>query len=170
MPQLLPLPMTPETLLTQVIHKALAGKYRSDEVTVLLIAIALQESGLRSRWQIVDPKQPEKRGPAHGLWQFERGGGCAEVLTGRASAQAMNQACIQHGVVPAPFHLWEALCDDDVLACKAARLLLYADPQPLPAIGSVEQAWNYYVRNWRPGKPHKKTWAQHYATAMEVVQ
>ena len=161
--------MTPEVLLTQVIHKALAGKYRSDEAFAELIAIALQESGLRSRWQIVDANHPEKRGPAHGFWQFEKNGGCLAVLTHPASAQAMRQACLDHGVVPDAYHLWKALCVDDILACKAARLLLYTDPAPLPRVGEVNKGWNYYERNWRPGKPHPKTWAQHYATAMEVV-
>ncbi len=34
-----------------------------------------------------------------------------------------------------------------------ARLLLWTDAKPLPAIGDEQGAWDYYLRNWRPGKP-----------------
>ena len=49
-------------------------------------------------------------------------------------------------------------------------LLLWTDPRPLPRIGEVQAAWDYYIRNWRPGKPHPKSWAPLYAQAMEDVQ
>ena len=55
------------------------------------------------------------------------------------------------------------------VAAGFARLLLWTDPRPLPAIGDVKAAWQYYLRNWRPGKPHEKTWAPLYAEAMEEV-
>ena len=44
----------------------------------LLLAIGLQESGLCERCQIIDGGG---KGPARGLWQFERGGGVVGVLT-----------------------------------------------------------------------------------------
>lgn len=170
MPTLLALPITPDQLLAHVIAPALAGRYRSQVADVMLLAIAMQESGLGSRWQIVDRRHPERKGPARGLWQFEAGGGCAGVLSHPASREAMSQACLDHGVMPAPQKLWAALETDDLLACKAARLLLYTDPRPLPDLGEVEVAWRYYVRNWRPGKPHRNTWNANYAAALEAVQ
>jgi len=41
---------------------------------VNLITIALQESKLIHRWQVVDLAKPNVKGPARGLLQFERGG------------------------------------------------------------------------------------------------
>lgn len=170
MPTLLPLPMTPEVLLERVIAASLTGRFRSPRADVQMVAIALQESGLQHRWQIIDPRDHSRKGPARGLWQFERGGGCAGVLSHPASRGFMAQACLEHGVRAAPRDLWSALDRDDALACKAARLLLWTDPRPMPALGDAEAAWDYYIRNWRPGKPHHKTWSANYAAAMEVVQ
>ena len=171
MSQLLPLPMSVETLRNGVIFPALSGKYYSLEAVVLLIAIALQESELNARdqrehWDGTDRVD----GPALGLWQFEPNGGVKGVLRHPASAQAMRQVCMDHNVAPTIAAAWKALELDDLFACKVARLLLWTDVMPLPRIGSVEQAWKYYLRNWRPGKPRKKTWAANYAAAMEAAQ
>lgn len=171
MSQLLPLPMSVGTLRDQVIRPALSGKYLSDEATVLLIAIALQESGLRNRDQREHPDGTDRvDGPALGLWQFEPNGGVKGVLRHPASAQQVRQACMDHKVAPTIPAIWKALELDDLFACKIARLLLWTDACPLPPIGAVERAWQYYLRIWRPGKPHKKTWARNYAAAMEAVQ
>jgi hypothetical protein len=56
-----------------------------------------------------------------------------------------------------------------VLAAGVARLLLYTNPAPLPPVGNAEAAWLYYVNTWRPGKPHRKTWDELYALAMEIA-
>ena len=64
----------------------------------------------------------------------------------------------------------EALASDDVLACAFARLLLFTDPRPLPALGNPQAAWDYYVRNWRPGKPHRDTWDALYAKALATIR
>lgn len=50
---------------------------------VLLLAISGQEADFRHRWQVVDGRRPEVRGPARGLWQFERGVGAAHIGAGR---------------------------------------------------------------------------------------
>jgi hypothetical protein len=63
---------------------------------------------------------------------------------------------------------YDALERDDMLACAFARLLLYTDSRPLPAIGDADGAWDYYIANWRPGKPHRQTWDALYAQALEA--
>jgi len=57
-----------------------------------------------------------------------------------------------------------------VLAAGVARLLLWTDPKALPAIGDADAGWSLYLRTWRPGKPHPKTWPALYAQAMAVVE
>jgi hypothetical protein len=138
----------------------------SPQAVVMLWAIGLQESRMIHRAQIVDGGG---KGPARGLWQFERGGGCAGVLTHPASRYWMHYVCQTQGVAPTARALWSALERDDVLAAAAARLLLFTDPKRLPAIDDVQGAWRYYIRNWRPGKPHPKTWPALHARAIELA-
>ena len=72
--------MNPSTFVHSVIRSGLRfmaatlGNARVDspEAELLLLAIALQESGCTHRAQI--------KGPARGYWQFERGGGFAGIL------------------------------------------------------------------------------------------
>lgn len=160
---LLPLPLTPAQVHDLILPRALEGRFRSARADVQLLAIGLQESKFKYRRQMGN-------GPAKGLWQFERGGGCAGVLRHPSSKSYMEHACREHGVAPTAAGLWNALETDDLLACKAARLLLWTDPSPLPALGDVWGAWEYYKRNWRPGKPHPEFWAANYAAALRVAQ
>jgi hypothetical protein len=138
----------------------------SPGAVVLLWAIGLQESRMVHRAQIIDGGG---KGPARGLWQFERGGGCVGVLTHPASRYWMHQACKKRDVAPNARALWSALERDDVLAAAAARLLLFTDPKPLPHPEDVDGGWRYYIRNWRPGKPHPKTWPALHARALELA-
>ena len=62
----------------------------------------------------------------------------------------------------------EALATADPLAAAFARLLLWTDPRPIPS-GSPQAAWDYYIRNWRPGKPHRHTWDAFYRQAEQAV-
>lgn len=129
----------------------LPDRMRSKEATAMLLAIGLQESRFEHRRQI--------RGPARGFWQFERGGGVAGVLSHPASrVHASNAlAALHYPAAPAVIH--EALADNDVLAAVFARLLLFTDARPLPALTALsDESWDYYIRNWRPGKPHRQTW------------
>ena len=136
------------------------------QARVAMLAIGLQESRMTARRQLVG-NPPKPVGPAKGLWQFERGGGCVGVLTHRSAKNKMFAACINHGVEPNSRALWDALEFNDVLAATAARLLLYTDPRPLPLLGDVWGMWDYYVDNWRPGKPHRDTWERLYLQAGE---
>lgn len=148
----------------------LPAKFDSPQARVLMLAIGLQESRLAHRWQIVDPARPDVRGPARGLWQFERGGGVAGVLSHPASKPHALVVCKAQGVTPESRRVWSAMADDDVLAAAFARLLLWTEPKPLPAVGKGAEAWEYYLRTWRPGKPHPSTWSGLYAKAQAVVE
>ena len=58
-----------------------------------------------------------------------------------------------------------------MLACTVARLTLRLDRQQLPAasLGSEDAAWAYYLRNWRPGKPHRDRWVKNWPTAVSTA-
>ena len=133
----------------------------SPEAELMMLAIGLQESRFEHRHQI--------GGPAHGFWQFELGGGVRGVLTHSSSRDYARSLCAARGVSPSASSVFAAIEHDDILAAGFARLLLWTDSRPLPATGEVQEAWRYYIRNWRPGKPHEKTWAPLYAEAMEEV-
>jgi len=160
----LALPATPADCLAQAIVPALgllpAGR-DTREARVLLLAIALQESGLRTRQQM--------GGPAHGLWQFETAG-VRGVLHHQATGDGVIVLCARRGVSPITAqNIWQSLLADDVLAAGIARLLLYSDPVPLPALGDVVTAWAYYVRTWRPGVPRPEDWPANYAAALHAI-
>lgn len=129
----------------------------SDAATVLLTAIGLQESKLKYRRQI--------GGPARGLLQFETGG-ARGVLNHPASAEQACRLARARAVMPAAAAVTAAFENDDVLAAGFARLLLWTDPAPLPPVGDVSGGWAYYLRNWRPGRPHPESWADCYGQAM----
>lgn len=138
------------------------------QARVMLLAIGLQESRLTHRRQMVG-NPPRPVGPAAGLWQFERGGGCAGVLSHPASRDLMRWGCHERNAPATSFGLWRALIVDDTLAAIAARLLLWTDSQPLPSERDAGGAWDYYVRVWRPGKPHPATWPANHSLARELV-
>lgn len=142
--------------------RLLPGVSFTDEAKVMLLAIGLQESRFEHRRQI--------KGPARGFWQFEAGGGTAGVLrhaATRALASDITYARLRDSRSAV---VNEALATDDLLACVFARLLLFTDPRPLPALGNPQAAWDYYVRNWRPGKPHRQTWDALYAKALATIR
>ena len=153
----------------QAVHEALRllpPAMDTKEARLLMYAIGLQESRFTHRAQVIDGGG---KGPARGYWQFERGGGVTGVLRHPASRFWMNSACNARNVPAQPMNVWLALETDDVLAAAAARLLLFTDPARLPAIGEQSEAWRYYLRNWRPGKPHPSTWQECYETALKAV-
>ncbi len=155
----LPLPIAPQEALERIIRpalKLLPAGMTDDRALVLILSICMQESALRHRWQVVDLKRPDVMGPARGLSQFERGskasrGGVWGVYLHPASRYWLSKVCEQLGVAFTPVEIWNALASNDALAVCLARLLLFTDPKPLPAVGDIEGAWRYYLRNWRPG-------------------
>jgi hypothetical protein len=147
----------------QITHalELLPIKMNSTEAKVLLVAIGLQESRFKHRKQI--------KGPAHGYWQFESGGGVRGVMTHHSSRSNARLLCAQRGVNWNQSEIYEAIVNDDVLAAGFARLLLWTDANAIPEIGESDLAWDYYIRNWRPGKPHPETWSALYQQAVGVV-
>ena len=129
-------------------YAVLPERMESPEATHLLLAIAMQESGLAHRRQI--------GGPARGLWQFERVGVLGVVMH-HSSAKPAAMAC-DRLLYPVPDvdAIYRAIEHNDVLACVFARLLLWTDPHPLPA--DPDSGWDLYLRAWRPGKPRIEHW------------
>lgn len=143
--------MKTETMLSAIARPALAllgPAYEGQAAERMLLAIAYQESGLQHRMQI--------GGPARGLWQFEMGGGVKGVLSHASSSQKAEAVARELLYDPNSHTVYEAIADNDLLACCFARLLLWTDPRPLPT--TEAEGWNYYIRNWRPGKPHPERW------------
>lgn len=131
------------------------------EARLMLLAIGLQESRFEHRRQI--------DGPARGFWQFEHGGGVVGVFKHHLTHEMLRQLCHDRDCNFDSRAIYEQLEHDDVLAAGLARLLLYADPKRLPALGDVDAAWDCYIRSWRPGKPHPRTWPGLYAQALQHI-
>lgn len=170
--------------LNDVVEKAikpalamLPARMRSRESVVMLLAIGLQESLFMYRRQMGN-------GPARGWWQFEKMGGVAGVMQHRSSRDLAQDICVARGVAklrPEVFinTVYQKLESDDVLAAAFARLLLWTDPKPLPALNDIDSAWQLYLRTWRPGaytrgtgeqkSELRKKWGQNYAQAMQEI-
>jgi len=130
-----------------------------------VLAIALQESGLAHRRQVL--AGGVENGPAASFWQFEPGGGCKGVLTHYLTASTMRGVCVDFNVDPTQQALWEAMRYHDIVAATAARLLIYTLPSKLPT--SADEGWAQYIAAWRPGKPHLGTWANAWDLATLTV-
>ena len=140
----------------------------TDAARVMLLSAGLQESRLQFRAQKTN--DPYMKGPARGLWQFERAGGVAGVMSSiRTHSLALTLS--QARGVPFDSSLIHARLEfDDVLAAGFARLLMFADAKPLPDVDANHQeAWDCYVRCWRPGKPRRETWDEFHAQARAQV-
>jgi len=161
-------PIQPNPVLGYIVRNAIMPglallplKMNSPQAIVMLLAIGLQESRFVHRVQV--------NGPAHGFWQFESGGGVKGVLNHHATAAIMHDVCEARHVRFSQQDVYASIIDDDVLAACCARLLLYADPKPLPAVNDRDGAWDCYVRNWRPGKPHPETWESFHNSARAAM-
>ena len=123
----------------------------------MMTAISGQEAAFKHRRQI--------NGPARGLWQFERGGGVRGVLRHPSTARYAKASCEVRLIEPKEWDVWEALAEHDDLAAIFARLLLWSDPKKLPT--TQDDAWECYLRNWRPGKPHPDRWPKNWSEATD---
>lgn len=159
--------MTPDIFFARIVEPALQYMATSsgiaipatDNARVLVMTIAGQESRWKERRQI--------GGPARSFWQFELGGGVAEVL--QKTRRQLSIVCAAQEVTCDAITVFEAMAWNDPLACAMARLLLWQDPAPLPAVGDKEGAWNYYLRNWRPGAPHRESWDGLYDQSVAAI-
>ena len=144
----------------------LGGPLPSRQAELFMLAIAQQESGpnLNARYQ--HSPRPVA-GPARGWWQFETAG-VEGVLAHRASRTLALAACELYVVVPQAAPVHRALEGHDMLACMIARLLIWTDPAPLPT--TWQDGWRYYMRTWRPGRPHENRWPGHWDTATRTVE
>lgn len=141
------------------------AKLRSKAATVLLLAT----SGQEANWQY----QKQINGPARGLWQFEKAGGVYGVMTHPSTKDIAKDICQQLGVEFQRDAIYNALCDDkvsDILDASFARLLYFANANPLPPVGDPAAAWRYYIETWRPGRPRQEHWPRCYSTAMARVE
>jgi len=167
--------MTPETLRDLIFPAAfplLPPKMDTVQARAMLIAIALQESRLVHRaqlvggaaewWHSMDP-------PAHSYYQFEV-----------VSIRLMLQHSIARPLlipalsaldypIDAPGIIHEAVRDNDILATILARALLRTVPEALPEQREQQRGWEQYLWAWRPGKPHPETWAENWRKAWTVV-
>jgi hypothetical protein len=171
--------MTPETFLTRIVEPTLAymaasptiAVPRSKNADVLLTTIAGQESHWEHRRQIgIGQYYPQKVG-ARGYWQFEStwAGPVALNDVMVSTKQQLETVCKLIDIPYDEYSLYEACAWNDTLACAMARLLLWIHPARLPAIGDKEAAWQYYLRQWRPGTPHRQTWDGYYDQAVTAV-
>lgn len=153
-----------QKILSSTIEPALAllpARMANDKARVMMLAIGLQESRFEHTHQI--------GGPAHSWWQFESGGGVKGVMNHASSYVHAMVLCEECGVAFKRADVFNAMEHDQVLAAGMARLLLWTDPRPMPTIGDSAGAWAYYLRNWRPGKPHPRTWKGFYEQAVFAV-
>ena len=176
----------------QQAYALLPAKMHSDAATLLLLAIQRQEDPQQLRYQKVArvPRtHPENfiagteqwaKGPARGLWQFEQGGAVKGVLSHQKTGVIASNICLAFAIHANTGSVWRNLESNDNLAACFARLLLWTDPQPLPEIGAEQQAFDCYLRTWRPGAwtngdaaqrtALRQKWATNYAAALVDLQ
>lgn len=171
--------MTPIVLLRDVIVPALrllGPPLATREAAVLLLAIALQESGLELKYrrQVLARRDPRTGqttllpvGRALSWWQIE-----PPTLVDCISRHARTrEALAELGT------LEEILADPNVVlrwselsGAVVARGIMRLDPRPLPAVGDRPGGWAFYRGCWRPGKPRPKEWPAAYAAALEAYR
>jgi hypothetical protein len=157
--------MTPEFISRWILPAALSllpPEYDTPAARRLMIAIALQESQCKARRQ-------HGNGPARSLWQFERIGieGLLTKVDKAKTSGRLAEICAFVGIRPVVDDIHAAIEHNDILAAVCARLLMFVSPRPVPTTES--EAWDFYLKQWRPGKPRQETWAANWAKACEVV-
>jgi hypothetical protein len=158
-----PAPLSTEGyVLSFVIPAALAllpARLDSFEARVMLLAIGMQESRFSARHQV--------GGPARGFWEFEAGGGVADLLHHDHPATLAMLYPVLDLLQYEPADCFDAIQHNDVLACVLARLLLWTHPAPIPE--DERNAWAYYLATWRPGRPRPETWTAYFQKAVAMV-
>src|ERR1044072_5473692 len=119
------------------------------ELRVALLSTAGQESLWKFRRQM--------GGPARGFWQFEKGGALRGVMRHPETQERVKHLCNSLCIHCDEGSLFEAIAWNDHFATAMARLLLWTDAAALPRFGEEQTTWNYYLRNWRPGRPRPES-------------
>lgn len=159
--------LSPDLLLTLFVTPTLKFLERrcgipvTAEAEVMVMAIAGQESNWQYRLQ--------QGGPARSFWQFESGGGVYGVVNHASTKDKIKTVCGALLIEPTQSAIYEAMAWNDLLAAAMARLLLFTDPNALPALGDEQGAWDLYLRVWRPGMPHPENWPRVYGMALDLV-
>lgn len=131
----------------------------SPEARVLLVAIAMQETGLMTRSEV--------GGTAFGFYQFMVIGVDGVFANGETGHLAVDVA--KSLQIPVDENFYEAVRWNDHMGTVLARLNLWPDPAPLPAIGAEAEARNYYARIWRPKIVAVQRWPAAYNAAISCV-
>lgn len=136
----------------------IAEQFDTPAAHQMLAAIAFQESDFIHRRQI--------KGPAKGFWQFELAG-ILGVRNHDSTYAWANYMCDIFRIENKAYSMHQALEYNDQFAATMARLLLWTDPRPLPT--TQQEGWEYYLRNWRPGKPRPEKWPESWQKAIELL-
>ncbi len=169
--------VTPAALLNTAILPALRllpPQMLSDNAAALILMICIQESDLRSRWQIVDVNRPQVKGPARGFPQFEKGtrtsrGGVWGCYLHEASRFWLADLCKVRGIAFTPDEIWLSMEKDDIFAMGVARLMLFTDPKKLPDMGNASACWETYKRIWHPGRPKPDSWPRAHTETLTAI-
>lgn len=129
----------------------------------LLIATGMQESRFVYTRQI--------NGPARGYWQFESGGGLIGIMSHVSSKDHLKNVTKRFDLPWDRTTLFKRIEEDRLFAAICARLLYFTDRMEIPAATyeNEQEAWVYYIRNWRPGKPRRSSWHRFWRMACDVV-
>ena len=116
---------------------------------------------------------PQGLAPADGSQGLPEGPPLAEgasVPDAPANRPSQGGSRLERHLRAAP-EAWAGVLVQVEASPAATRLVsdVKAHIAALPAVGDKEAAWQYYLRNWRPGMPHRQTWDARYATAVGVV-
>jgi hypothetical protein len=162
----------------EIVHRCLVAatlaifpvEYNSPRARAMLLSIGLQETEFKARRQLVagEKRWWKSQGPAVGYWQNERIG-IQGIMQHHRAGPMLRNICDTLGY---PFDLdvlYDAVKYDNILAVVIARLMLWVHPDPLPGPNDVSTSWQYYLRTWRPGKPHPERWEDNYRRAWEIV-
>jgi len=163
--------MTPRLLLDLVIKPTLLWlapqRWDGRDAWRMLIAIAMQETGLRHRDQLSRDGTAGQVGPATGWWQLELGGGFRGVERHVATRDVLLQARKALALPERDEQRWASICWGDAYACLLARALLWTHADPLAS--AAADGWQQYLELWRPGKPHPEAWAGAWSAALSAV-
>lgn len=155
----------------------LPGQMNSREARAMMLAIGFHESAFQARVQggsVRNGHVVRGDGPARGFFQFERGGGTAEILTSPDTKDIAIPICRMFLYEPTPAVVHPVLADNDVLAAVFCRLLLWRDTRPMPSPIESEKGYDIYRRNWRPNPDaaarHANAWTENFARAWAIVK
>ena len=132
------------------------------EARLALLAFAGQETDWVNEKQIGG-------GPGVGEWQLGEST-CWDLLANPVSNLKMHLVCAAVSIPPTAEAIYGSLPANAHLRVATARLLLWDDPNALPAYGDEEACWEAYSRVERPGKPSRERWSDIYPQALEADQ